>query len=82
MTVSRRVDGSAAFKKQFEKGVRERARLLYNLKFSPAEATRRITQALLWEFDASVWPKSPPAFLTEVPGWVQAVYAQMTPTRT
>ena len=81
MTVSPRVDGGAAFRKQFEKAVRERARLLYNLKFSAADATKRITDALSWEFDTTTWPKMQPAFFAEVPGWVQAVYTQMTPTQ-
>lgn len=81
MEVTARRDGSAAFERQFENAVRERARLLFNLKYPLAEAVQRIRRGLDWEFDATVWPKQPPAFFARVPGWVEAVYTQMTPGR-
>ena len=81
MDVPARPHGDAAFRVQFEKAVRERAKLLFNLRFPAAETTKRILAGLAWEFDASVWPKTPPAFLGEVPGWVDDVYLRMTPTR-
>jgi len=82
MSVSRKADGRAAFDRQFEKAIRERARLLFNLRYSAADATRRITDGLRWEFDSTIWPKTPPAFLAQVPSWVEDVYRQMTPGKT
>jgi hypothetical protein len=71
--------GAAAFDRQFEKFVRERARLLFNLRFPVETAIGRIDAALRWELDTTVWPRKAPAFLEKVPAWVREVYAQMTP---
>ncbi len=81
METGPRRDGSAAFNRQFEQAVRERARLMFNLNYTVTEAVRRIRLNLDWEFDTTIWPRKSPAFFEQVPTWVQAVYTQMTPTR-
>jgi hypothetical protein len=60
----------------FEQEVRERARLLYNLKYSVAEAIARIRNNIEWEFDQS-WNKQDPAILQQVDKIVKAFYKTM-----
>lgn len=79
MSVSARRDGGAAFERQFEKAVRERARLLFNLRYPASAATQRILAGLSWEFDTSVWPRKAPGFMKSVKKWVDDTYKQMTP---
>ena len=64
-----------AFRDQFVRAIRERARLLSNLGFAEAEAVRRIQAALAWEFDESIGSRPRPAFYAEVPAIVAAAYA-------
>ena len=63
------------FREQHVRGIRERARLLYNLKFTEAQATRRIRAALEWEFDDSFATTPHPAFFGEIGDIVASVFA-------
>ncbi len=63
------------FREQHVRGIRQRARLLCNLKFSEADAIDRITRALRWEFDSDFATTPVPAFVDEVPALVSDVYA-------
>jgi hypothetical protein len=58
-----------ADRRQHERAIAERARLFYNLGYAEADATRRIEEALRWEFDADL-----PAFFGDVPNLVGAEY--------
>lgn len=60
---------------QYVRGIRQRAKLLYNLRFSEAAAAQRIQAALAWEFDPDAGAASLPAFHGEVPDIVAGVYA-------
>lgn len=64
-----------AFRDQFVREIRERARLLSNLGFQEADAVGRIQAALAWEFDTSIGSTPKPGFYDEVPGLVAAAYA-------
>jgi hypothetical protein len=60
----------------FEKEVKERARLLYNLKFGKKEAVDRIQRNIAWEFD-STWTSRLPDAHKLVKKIVGAVYSGM-----
>lgn len=65
----------AAWQEQHERGIKQRAKLLYNLRFSEAQATARIERALAWEFDADLAKTPLPPFFKEIGGLVSGVYA-------
>jgi hypothetical protein len=58
---------------EFEREIRERARLLFNLKYKAADAAARIRQNVAWEFD-DAWTKALPDFATRIDDIVAAVY--------
>jgi hypothetical protein len=60
----------------FVKEVRERARLLYNLKFAPDDAVARIQQNLAWEFDDG-WKNSKPEVFGQIKQIVADLYGHM-----
>lgn len=65
---------AGSFRDQHVREIRERARLLYNLRFSAQATTQRIQRAIAWEFDD--FASTPmPAFYDEVGALVEAVYA-------
>ena len=64
-----------AFRDQFVRSIRERARLLSNLGYREADAVGRIQAALAWEFDQDFRKTPRPAFYAEVPELVAAAYA-------
>lgn len=76
MTVSRRPDRAGAFQEQFERSIRERALLLFNLGYGADAASDRITSALKWEFDSAVWPKTAPGFVLNVRPLVDGVFSR------
>jgi len=61
----------------FKKEVRERAALLFNLKFSREDAVHRIEQNIRWEFD-DAWTKKDPPILPKVKDLVAEVYKKRT----
>ena len=75
MNTQRPAVPAGRFRDQHVRAIRERARLLFNLGFSEAEACRRIEAALAWEFDADVASTPRPDFYAEIPALVAAVYA-------
>lgn len=60
----------------FEKEVKERARLLYNLRFSAKAAVARIRANIEWEFD-NTWNKDDPAILKRLDAIVKAYFKSM-----
>jgi len=60
----------------FEAEVRERAKLLFNLRFSVEKAISRIRHNLEWEFDQT-WNKSAPAILEQLDSIVRNHYSKM-----
>lgn len=59
-----------------QREVRDRARLLYNLRYDVKKATARIRNNVAWEFDHS-WNKNDPAVLARVDDIVADVYKRM-----
>ena len=57
----------------FKREVRERAGLLFNLRFSQEEAVRRIESNIRWEFD-DTWTRKEPLILPAVKDLVADVY--------
>lgn len=60
----------------FKREVLERARLLYNLKYSSKDAIARIKDNLSWEFDGT-WTNRLPAIFEQIDGLVKSVYKKM-----
>ena len=67
-----------AWRDQHIRAIRERAKLLFNLRFSLAEATDRIQAAYTWEFDDAFESTKLPDFYAEIPALVGAVYKHLT----
>jgi hypothetical protein len=74
MHVDRTRGDSKSWQNQYLRGIRERAKLLYNLKFTSKRATQRIQSDLAWEFDNSIASTPLPSFYKQVPKIVAAVY--------
>ncbi|MBM4352307.1 MAG: hypothetical protein FJ109_00705 [Deltaproteobacteria bacterium] len=60
----------------FVKEVSERARMLYNLRYSPKDAVARIQKNLEWEFD-DTWAVRPPDVFKKVKEIVDGIYKRM-----
>ena len=60
----------------FDTEVRERARLLFNLRFSVDKAISRIRNNIEWEFDQT-WNRSNPAILEQLDSIVRDYYSKM-----
>jgi len=60
----------------FEQEVAERARLLFNLKFSLDDAIARIKQNIAWEFD-DAWAYQVPAIYSRIDAIVKDRYSRM-----
>ncbi|MBM4370679.1 MAG: hypothetical protein FJ098_03450 [Deltaproteobacteria bacterium] len=64
------------FDEMFLREVRERARLLFNLKVPLEEAIRRIQENVLWEFD-DTWTGGQPAVHGRTREVVTGIYAHL-----
>jgi hypothetical protein len=62
------------FREQHLSEIRERAGLLFNLRYPVEKAARRIKANIAWEFD-DTWTRRPPAFFKEVDDIVRSVYS-------
>ncbi len=60
----------------FVREVTERARMLFNLKYSPSDAIARIQKNLEWEFD-DTWAVRPPDVHKKVKEIVEGIYKRM-----
>lgn len=60
----------------FEREVRERAKLLYNLRYPLDDAIARIKQNIVWEFD-DAWVYRVPIIYSKVEEIVKERYARM-----
>jgi hypothetical protein len=63
-----------AWRNQYTRDIRERAKLLCNLKYSRERATQRIQDNLNWEFDSTIPSTPTPTFYKEVTLIVASVY--------
>ena len=63
---------------QFDRAVKERARLFYNLGYGADDALRRIAAAAAWEYDADISRTPMPASDSELAALISSVYARMT----
>ena len=60
----------------FEREVRERAQMLYNLRYSQEDAVTRIEDNLAWEFD-DTWTQRAPSCQSRVSSLVAEIYGRL-----
>ena len=68
---------SGRFDESFIAEVKERARLMFNLRVPLEDAIRRITENIEWEFDET-WTTSQPELPAHTTELVTGVYAHLT----
>jgi hypothetical protein len=67
----------ARFNDTFVREVKERARLLFNLRVPLEDAIRRISENIEWEFD-DAWTGGLPAIHKKTRDVIKSVYAHLT----